>query len=160
MQEQHMNYMHVALLAAAESLDPSTQNGAVLWTGDGCVTACNEFPRGVANDPLRWERPQKYSYVEHAERNAIYRAARRGYRTEGAMLFAPWAACADCARAIVCSGITTLVRFGNTNTNERWDDSIRIGDEIMAEGGVKIVELPMTGNHGVTLRRNGERLVF
>lgn len=126
------------------------------------MVACNEFPSGVSYTPERWERPLKYSFIEHAERNVIFEAARKGYRTQGATLLSPWAACADCARAIIQAGIVQLVRFDNHGPNERWDESIAIGDTMMREAGVEIVELkkPAPGTFGITLRRNGALLEF
>jgi dCMP deaminase len=47
--------------------------------------------------------------MEHAERDAIYKAAFVGMQTEGATLYVPWFACADCARAIIAAGITRVV---------------------------------------------------
>jgi dCMP deaminase len=152
--------LSLALRAAAMSPDPSTQNGAVLRFTVGVLAEQNRFPDGVGYTPARWERPLKYAVIEHAERNVIYRAARAGWATEGATLICPWAACADCARAIIQAGIVRLVRF-EAHASARWDDSIAIGDEMMREAGVEIVEVPMRdGAFGITLRRNGEPLAF
>jgi dCMP deaminase len=59
----------------------------------------------------RWERPEKYEWVEHAERNAIYNAARSGVRTKGATMYLNYAVecCAGCTRAIIQSGIRRVV---------------------------------------------------
>jgi len=154
-----------ALEAATESPDPSTQNGAVLVyqspVSDDLtyVADCNRFPDGVEYSDERWERPIKYKYVEHAERNAIFRAAKIGIPTLGTTLVCPWAACSDCARAIVQAGVTTLVRlpFNNEATGAHWHDDCLVGDEIFREGGVEIVELnPAELKNVPTLRRDGK----
>lgn len=153
--------MRLACAVAKQSPDMSTQNGAVLSTPDGSTIrdtfACNTFPAGVQHLPERWERPAKY--VEHAERNSIYFAARNGIATQGLSLVCGWAACADCARAIVQSGIKTLVTFPRVEeeTAASRYESIRIADEMLAEAGVEIEFIteyvPMPA-----LRRNGRLL--
>ena len=52
---------------------------------DDLKTECNLSKETELND--RWERPEKYSWVEHAERNAIYAAAREGVRLAGATMY-------------------------------------------------------------------------
>src|SRR4051812_20448744 len=157
--DQH-NFMAVALRAAKASPDPSTQNGAVFVTRDGKLhtRGFNAFPFGVAYTEERWERPRKYSIIEHAERNALYSAAANGMATYGGTLVSPWAACADCARAIIQCGCSELVRLGNGDTNARWDESIAIADEMMREAGILITEIDQ--KFGITLRRNGEAKEF
>lgn len=141
MTTSEIRHMRSALAAAAYSEDPSVQNGAfIVRYGRALTWSFNTIPFGVQNSPERWERPAKYAYVEHAERNAIFLAAKQGMKTKGADMFCPWAACAECSRAIVQSGISRLYRFPMPH-NERWSDSILIGDEILREGGVRIVEM-------------------
>lgn len=134
--------MIAACVKALDSPDPSTQNGAVLINGSGDILAmgCNEFPRGVAYHDERWERPLKYSIIEHAERNAIFAAARFGYPCDGMTLVCPYAACADCARAIVQAGIKTLVTLPRriAHTNARWSETVRLADRMLLEAGVDL----------------------
>ena len=132
------------LIARHESDDPSTQNGAVLLDAHGLTLgeAANTFPKGVVLDPSRLSGPIKYSYMEHAERNAIYEAARNGRMIEGGTLYAAWAACTDCARAIIQSGVATLVRHQPAwapDASEEWAESIDIADRMMSEAGIKII---------------------
>jgi dCMP deaminase len=136
--------MVIAMEAAALSPDPSTQNGAVLATQDGrvvhCSIRCNEFPAGVHYRVERWERPAKYSYIEHAERNSIYACARYGVRTERLVMYCPWAACADCARGIIQARLSKLVTLAVTDgdTNDRWADTIGVAMKMLHEAGVEV----------------------
>lgn len=150
--------MMLALKEAQHSPDPSTQNGAVLLDPGGYLIAYahNRFPTGVAYRDDRWERPRKYHFIEHAERNVIFEAANCGHQTRHCTLVAPWAACADCARAIIQVGIEQLVRF-RSKAHGHWDQSILDGDTMMREAGVQITELRLEDFHDIpTLRRNGE----
>ena len=106
------------------STDPSTQNGAVLVSFDGwrdgqiVAWGANHFPQGVLESDERWQRPLKYSYVEHAERNAIFDAAARGVATAGLTMYVPWFACADCGRAIIQAGISNIQQLAAGNNTD------------------------------------------
>jgi len=159
--ESDLKYMEEAYrIGRAYSTDPSTQNGCVLVdpsNGNIVVNGANHFPYGVKNEVERWERPLKYSYVEHAERNAIYRAASYGIRTSGLTMYCYWAACADCARAIIASEITRLVthKIIMDATYDRWKDTIEIAFGMMREAGIELcqVEEPI---HNIQIRFNGK----
>jgi dCMP deaminase len=128
-------------VGAHESQDHQTQNGALLRSKRGLVvTAANVLPPMVVPTEERMARPNKYKFIEHAERAVIYAAAKAGIPTDGAVLYCPWFACADCARAIILAGITRVV--GHTKPRiqspERWVESILAADQMFHEAGVEI----------------------
>jgi dCMP deaminase len=122
------------------SNDPATQNGAILVPKgyEPITSGVNAIPGNVVISAERLERPQKYTFIEHAERAAIYEAARHGIKTNGATLFCPWFACADCARAIILAGIKHVVghKQAMDQTPERWQKSIDEGNKMLDEAGV------------------------
>lgn len=146
------------LMAKNYSTDPLTQNGAIIVTRHmDTVRAANNFARGVNNYLERWERPTKYYYVEHAERNVIYEAARLGIATAGGTMYCPLAACADCARAIIQAGIIRLVRRPHDTTMPaRWVATCEAGDIQLREAGVVITELTEPFENDFFILRNGE----
>lgn len=154
-QNPALYYLRLAAeLAQTQSDDPHTQNGAVLVTETGiCVGAANQFPPGVLALDTRRERPTKYSYIEHAERNAIYTACRSGLTIKRATLYCPWFACADCARAIICAGITEVVGLAHPPAHGAWQHSIDCADEMFSEAGVLYRRLDE--KLGVTVLRDG-----
>lgn len=137
----HHQWMNWAIRKCTESLDPSVQNGAILVDPNGILVGHghNGLTYGIGGED-KWERPAKYMWVEHAERNAIYNAAFWGMSLDQATLYCPWLACHDCARAIVMSGITRVVRFPMGEA-DGWQESIQVGEEILNAAGVDIVEL-------------------
>lgn len=139
MEEIDINWLRYAYDLASYSPDQSTQVGAVIIGGEDAIIGdgYNRFPHGVAYSPERWERPTKYAFIEHAERNAIYTCARWGNAAYGATMYATGAACADCARAIVQAGIARVVTHPRIS-HGAWGESVAIGDQIMEEGGVKL----------------------
>lgn len=103
-----------ATVIAQKSKDPSTKVGCVIVGDDNAILSMgfNGFPRGVdENDPSRWQSPEKYHWVEHAERNAIYNAARHGINLMGARAYLNFEPkpCADCTRALIQAGIKEIV---------------------------------------------------
>lgn len=140
-----LDFLRVAVeTAITRSGDPHTQNGAVLVAIENgralWARAANGLPPGVATAPERFERPLKYSFVEHAERGVIYAAARGGLKTAGSTLYCPWFACADCARAIICAGVSRVVGHvkPRLHTSERWRDTVALADQMLLEAGIQI----------------------
>jgi len=156
---QYDELLRKAYRIATYSPDPSTQNGAFVMDKNYTVLgqACNDFTKGFwmpEDDPRSdsgrrhvtpemLERPLKYSYVEHAERGAIYNTLKNNYEQPPVAMVCPWAACADCARAIVMSGITTLIRHkqASDRSPDRWKESIALADDILRVGRVDIVDV-------------------
>jgi dCMP deaminase len=135
-----LDYLDMAYSIAQQSQDPSTQNGAlVVWEGIVIGSGANNFPRGVVSTEERWVRPAKYSWVEHAERNAIFDAAKHGRSTQNATMYCPWFACTDCARAIIQAGIIEVVGHAtplHDTGSQSWKDSIAIAYQMFDEAGV------------------------
>ncbi|PKK88698.1 MAG: CMP deaminase [Candidatus Wallbacteria bacterium HGW-Wallbacteria-1] len=123
------------------SKDRSIGTCAIIADDDHRIisTGFNGFPSG-ANDEIedRFERPKKYLFTEHAERNAIYNAARVGISTRGCTMYLMWFPCADCARAIIQSGIKCLVCFPPDYSSEKWGLHFRAAREMLDECGVTI----------------------
>ena len=89
---------------ASWSKDRSTQVGAVIVAEDKTPSSYgyNGFPREVDDDAAdRHERPDKYDWTEHAERNAIYNATRTGQTLMKNTIYVTHIPCPDCARAII-----------------------------------------------------------
>ena len=105
-------YLSVCRTIATRSKDPSTQIGCIIVGPAREIrsTGYNSFPRGIVDTiPERQQRPEKYFWIEHAERNAIYNAARAGTPLEGCTVYVEVTPCMDCARAIVQAGIAKVV---------------------------------------------------
>jgi dCMP deaminase len=137
----------LADFVAAKSKDKSTKVGAII-IGDGnevISMGYNGFPRGVNDDiPERHERPIKYKFTEHAERNAIYNAARKVLEGTTLVLNFDPCPCTDCTRAIIQSGIKRIVGYGNKKfpgKGEQWEEDLKISKIMLAEAGIDVVEI-------------------
>ena len=111
MSNWHEFFLADAFFVSGKSKDESTQCGCVITSDDhdGLVRGWNDHPRGVRDEPIRRQRPDKYLWTEHAERNAIFNAARIGVPLKGGRIYVTRVPCPDCARAIQQAGIRDVV---------------------------------------------------
>jgi dCMP deaminase len=139
-------FFNLAEVIKSKSKDPSTKVGCVIVGEDNEIisTGFNGLPIGVAERSDRQERPIKYLYYEHAERNAIYLGARRGI-PKGSRIYLEWFPCADCARAIIQVGIKEVWIDGRkynpdipTEADKRWKESIEAARYMFIEAKVKV----------------------
>ena len=108
-------FMAVAMLAGMRSKDPNTQVGACIVSDDNKILSMgyNGFPKGCSDDEFPWEREgddpynTKYFYSTHSELNAILNY--RGGSLEGAKIYVSLFPCNECAKAIIQSGIKTVI---------------------------------------------------
>lgn len=140
-------FFDLVRVASEKSKDRSTGVGAVIVGFDHEVRSLgyNGFPRGVDDDiDERHERPAKYLWTEHAERNAIFNAARIGTSLQGCSIYIDWEPCARCARAIIQAGIAQVVIDGRGAAAkkkfwaERWAEDCAVGREMLKEAGVSV----------------------
>jgi len=145
-------FIALAELISTWSKDPSTKVGCVIInpTSRAIVsTGYNGFPRDIMDEVItRWERPAKYGFIEHAERNAIYNAAWLGHQTAGCQAFINWdpdSICTDCARALLQAGIVRIVgpkgKSIPVKNQGGWHDHRHYAIEMLAEAGVEVVSV-------------------
>lgn len=137
-------YLKQAIYQAwLHSKDPSTKVGALILeprSFDVVSTGYNGMPRGVeeVRYPERWDRPRKYLFVEHAERNALYNASRHGKRTRGCWMVASMFPCADCARGILNAGLVGIISVAPKLDCDRWGAHHEVAIEMFKEAGVRL----------------------
>jgi dCMP deaminase len=80
----HKQRMDIAEKASRDSLDRKEKVGVLIANAQGiCFTNYNRFPQGVEVTDERLEPPLKFLFTEHAERAAIFKAAKNGISLEG-----------------------------------------------------------------------------
>jgi dCMP deaminase len=136
-----VRFMRLAAEVASWSKDKSAKTGCVIVGPEKLIrsTGFNGFVRGADDGrPERHERPAKYSWTEHAERNAIYNAARLGIPTEGCICYVNWFPCIDCARAVVQAGIIRLVGLEPDLNDQKWGGDFVFARAMLEEAGVSV----------------------
>ncbi|HEU0081640.1 MAG TPA: deaminase [Bradyrhizobium sp.] len=133
-----------------DSHDPDRKVGAVisdsghqvLATGTNAPPSALRLTVEESHEAIRQDRTWKYFMLEHAERNAIFAAYALGKSLAGATMYSTLFPCADCARAIVASGLSRLVVLGLARDpvrDEKWLDHYRHASGILAMAGVAVV---------------------
>jgi len=149
---RHQLWIDVAQRVSEESKDRSTKVGCVIVSPDNTIlsTGWNGFPRGVDdNDEAKHERPAKYDWTEHAERNAIFNAAREGIQLKNATAYLNWEPypCVPCMRALHQSGIVRIVGpnrpFAGVGNGTAYDTD-GITRQLIDETGVEIIVIEQT----------------
>ena len=141
-------FMGVAYLSARRSKDPNTQVGACIVSPDNKILSMgyNGFPNGCSDEDFPWNRESadpydnKYFYTTHSELNAILNY--RGGSLEGSKLYVTLFPCNECAKALIQSGIRTVIyaedRYANTS-------SIKASKRMLRAAGVEFYPYEPTG---------------
>jgi dCMP deaminase len=140
------HFLKLASVTAERSKDRSSRIGCVIVGPDNEIrsTGYNGMPRGL-NDNVesRHERPEKYLWFEHAERNAIYNAARMGTALKGCRAYVSMMLpCMDCARALIQSGIQEVIhddpKDAPPDMAERWSEHMTKSRVMLFEAGLRV----------------------
>jgi dCMP deaminase len=142
---------------AAQSKHPTTHNAAFIIDGDAIVVrGKNDLPPGVKASSERLDGENRHIYLNHAERDAVYRAAREGIKTDGLTMVMPWLPCVNCANAVISSGIKRLIVHKQMaeRTREKWQQELRAAVTIMQETGILVIAYD--GSVGAKAYQSGE----
>jgi dCMP deaminase len=137
----HQAYFDLCRQASESSTDRDTHVGCVVVKGSAVlVRGCNTLPEGL-NDPTgeRSVRPGKYEWIEHAERNAIYSAARTGTKLASARMYVDLMPCVECARAIIQAGISEVIVSADRMSryeSDKYSEQHALAELMLKEAGV------------------------
>lgn len=142
-------FLRNVYLIASKSRDKSSKLGAVIVKDNRVIASgYNGLPQNVRYMvDERHQRPLKYEFYEHAERNSIYTCARHGVATKEAILITNGIACSDCARAIIQSGIIEIWYHKQWQDkqyevyNGKWTENLKRSTDMFNEAGIRIRSL-------------------
>lgn len=104
--------MDIAEAVSARSHDAETKVGSLLIkkeSGAIVATGFNGFVRNAPDNKLPTTRPDKYTFICHAEANLIYNAARHGIAMDNTFVVCTMTPCAACMRALWNCGVTEVI---------------------------------------------------
>ena len=141
-----IKFMQLAETVASWSKDRSRKIGACIVDNNKnhvLALGYNGLPRGIADEvEARHQRPAKYLWAEHAERNAIFDAARRGAALEGGILYSVLFPCAHCARAISQVEISRVVSPEPNWEDPTYKEEFEVSRVIFEEKGIQVEWFP------------------
>lgn len=133
-------FMGIAALSAMRSKDPNTQVGACIVGRDMRILSLgyNGMPIGCHDDQMPWQNEgtpldTKYPFVCHAELNAILNSGI--HSLEGAVIYTTLFPCNECAKAIIQSGIKTVVYDSNKYADS---DNVHASNKMFAMAGIVV----------------------
>lgn len=145
MNNKHLFFLKKANKIASNSKDLSTKVGAFIVDEDELSPlgfGYNGLPRGFPdNDPIKNERPEKYLWTEHAERNAIYNFAQQ--LMDNSIIFLSHFPNMDSTRAIVSCGIQSIILPSLNNEHEHFSRVI----EMLTHAKVDLITLDSKTSH-------------
>lgn len=126
------------------SKDPSTKVGSVIVAPDRRIMSLgyNGFPRGVTDLEERLnDRPTKYAFVAHAERNALDNV---DVNVRGCTLYVTLQPCADCTKSIIQKGIKRVVCAVDKSKVDHYNTFINYSLVMLNEAGVQVIQIDNT----------------
>lgn len=134
-------YMNVAEAFAQMSKDKSTKVGCIILAAESNHTLTagfNGFPRGIDETvESKWERPDKYFFVSHAESNAVSQAAKTGAPLDKSTCVVTMFPCCECCKLLIQSGVSRIITKEPTDElKERWGTSFQYSKQMFQEAGV------------------------
>lgn len=134
------------------SKDPHTKVGCIILTPDfsrQLSTGINGFVRGMDDDNrARWERPQKYSWIQHSEGNAIANAARTGTPLDNSVIVVTKFPCSTCTKLLIQAGIRKVYTVEPDYNHQVWGEDAMISESMFTEVGIDVVKFPASEVYG------------
>lgn len=137
-----MNELFIKMtnVVSESSDDDNRKVGCVIVRdGDTLVSyGSNTIPDNVKKLKSRKEKPNKYNWIGHAERNSINLAAKKGISTDGCEMYCNYYPCSDCAISIIQAGISKLYTEKPDFNHHKWGESWKRSKKMFEESGVVI----------------------
>jgi dCMP deaminase len=100
----------------------------------------NGFPANISDSFERYNnRDFKLAAVVHAEKNALFNAAKNGATIEGCTAYITWPPCSQCASALIQAGVSEVVCPRPSTAPERWRDNFILAGNLLHEAGVPVI---------------------
>ncbi len=134
--------IYIFTLNKLSNLSDDTEKGvaAIIVKNDNIISyGVNKLPKGCLKLEERCEAPLKYDWLEHAEKDAIFKAAKDGVKLKNSKMYVNYFPCCDCARAIISSGIKKIYAPKPDFTNQKWGESWKISLTMFSESDVNVV---------------------
>jgi dCMP deaminase len=130
-------FLGLAKVISLRSHDIHTQHGCVITDINNRIIGVgyNGFPRGLDDAALPKERPSKYDWMIHAERNALSNCV---IRPDNGIAYVTGQCCNNCIMALHQEGIST-VYMANSHGTQLFDKNQQsIFDKFVHMSNIKI----------------------
>lgn len=109
-------FLGLAKVASQRSHDIHTQHGCVITDDKHRILGVgyNGFPKGLDDSQLPTNRPDKYPWMIHAERNALSNCV---VRPDNGIAYVTGQCCNDCIMALWQEGVKTVIMAKSHGTH-------------------------------------------
>jgi dCMP deaminase len=130
-------FLGLAKVVSQRSHDIHTQHGCVITDQNNRILGVgyNGFPRGLQDSKLPTQRPDKYNWMVHSERNALANCV---VRPDNGIAYVTGQCCNDCVISLWQEGITKVIMIDNHGTclfdedaQKRFDTFVRMSGLIV-----------------------------
>jgi len=134
-------FIKVAQEVQSWSKDPSTKCGCVLVKDRRILsTGYNGLPASLSDSLERYQnREFKLASIIHAEKNALFNAAKNGTNTDGSTAYITWPPCSQCTSALLQAGISKVVCPNPSTGPERWIENFMLANDLLHEAGIEVL---------------------
>lgn len=130
-------FLGLAKVISQRSHDIHTQHGCVITDQHNRILGVgyNGYPRGLDDEKLPKNRPDKYPWMVHSERNALSNCV---VRPDNGIAYVTGQCCNDCIMALWQEGIQTVYMIDDHGTHLFDENAKKIFDTFVEMSGIKI----------------------
>jgi dCMP deaminase len=133
-------FLGLAKVISQRSHDIHTQHGCVITDKNHRILGVgyNGFPKGLKDEELPTDRPNKYPWMIHAERNALSNCV---IRPDNATAYVTGQSCNDCIMALWQEGVDTVYMIDGHGTHLFDEKQQKIFDLFIQMSGMEIKKI-------------------
>lgn len=133
-------FLGLAKVVSKRSHDIHTQHGCIITDQSNRILGVgyNGFPRGLIDDELPKNRPDKYKWMVHSERNALSNCV---VRPDNGIAYVTGQCCNDCTIALWQEGIKTIYMINSHGTHLFDQDEQKMFDTFVKMSQIKIFKV-------------------
>jgi dCMP deaminase len=130
-------FLGLSKVISQRSHDIHTQHGCVITDQSNRILGVgyNGYPRGLDDTNLPKNRPDKYPWMIHAERNALSNCV---VRPDNGIAYVTGQCCNDCIMALWQEGVSTVYMGDDHGTHLFDDNAKKIFDTFIEMSGMEI----------------------
>jgi dCMP deaminase len=136
------NRAYLNILESLKELSDDTKrkvSSIIVKDGNIISYGVNVIPNDASRNENRNSKELKKYWIEHSERNAIFKCSKQGIALEGSEMYVNYFPCADCSRAIIQCGIKKVYTPKPDLEKSKWKESWKEAIFILTEADVEIV---------------------
>lgn len=133
-------FLGLSKAISQRSHDIHTQHGCVITDQNNRILGVgyNGYPRGLDDNKLPKNRPDKYVWMVHSERNALSNCV---VRPDNGIAYVTGQCCNDCIMALWQEGVQTVYMIDDHGTHLFDNNEQKIFDTFVTMSGIKIVKV-------------------